>query len=52
MRSYISSSILAVLIKEEARSIIGRRRNRVHLAMTLKMGANVLLLDEPTKIST
>ncbi len=26
----------------------GGERNRVHLAMTLKKGANVLLLDEPT----
>ena len=26
----------------------GGERNRVHLAMTLKSGANVLLLDEPT----
>lgn len=26
----------------------GGERNRVHLAMTLKTGANVLLLDEPT----
>jgi ATPase subunit of ABC transporter with duplicated ATPase domains len=26
----------------------GGERNRVHLAMTLKNGANVLLLDEPT----
>ena len=26
----------------------GGQRNRVHLAMTLKEGANLLLLDEPT----
>jgi ATPase subunit of ABC transporter with duplicated ATPase domains len=26
----------------------GGERNRVHLAKTLKMGANVILLDEPT----
>src|SRR5690606_38645379 len=28
--------------------LTGGERNRVHLAITLKKGANVLLLDEPT----
>ena len=34
--------------KEDRNSVGGGERNRVHLAMILKEGANLLLLDEPT----
>lgn len=34
--------------EKKCRVLSGGERNRLHLAMTLKSGANVLLLDEPT----
>ena len=34
--------------QKKTTAISGGERNRVHLAKTLKSGANVLLLDEPT----
>lgn len=34
--------------QKKVRVLSGGERNRVHLAITLKKGANVLLLDEPT----
>ena len=42
-------SISVVLTRRKnAVSYQGGERNRLHLALTLKSGANVLLLDEPT----
>jgi ATP-binding cassette ChvD family protein len=34
--------------EKKCRMLSGGERNRLHLALTLKSGANVLLLDEPT----
>ena len=34
--------------QKKVKVLSGGERNRLHLAMTLKQGANVLLLDEPT----
>ena len=48
-RAYVARLTSQELIRRK--SVISCRvceRNRLHLALTLKSGANVLLLDEPT----
>jgi sulfate-transporting ATPase len=48
-RAYVSRFNFAGADQEKKISTLsGGERNRVHLAMTLKEGANLLLLDEPT----
>jgi ATPase subunit of ABC transporter with duplicated ATPase domains len=48
-RSYISKFNFSGADQGKKVGVLsGGERNRVHLAMTLKTGANVLLLDEPT----
>jgi energy-dependent translational throttle protein EttA len=48
-RAYVSKFNLAGSDQEKKVGVLsGGERNRVHLAMTLKQGANVLFLDEPT----
>ncbi|MFO7640885.1 MAG: ATP-binding cassette domain-containing protein, partial [Candidatus Competibacteraceae bacterium] len=34
--------------QKQVKTLSGGERNRVHLAKTLKAGANVIMLDEPT----
>ena len=48
-RAYLSKFNFAGADQEKLCGVLsGGERNRLHLALTLKAGANVLLLDEPT----
>lgn len=48
-RAYVSKFNFSGSDQEKKCSVLsGGERNRLHLALTLKSGANVLLLDEPT----
>ncbi|NJM40377.1 MAG: energy-dependent translational throttle protein EttA [Anaerolineae bacterium] len=48
-RAYVASfNFLGSDQQQKVGTLSGGQRNRVHLAKTLKEGANVLLLDEPT----
>jgi ATP-binding cassette ChvD family protein len=48
-RAYVASfNFLGSDQQKKVADLSGGERNRVHLAKTLKLGANVILLDEPT----
>jgi len=48
-RAYVASfNFLGTDQQKLVKNLSGGERNRVHLAKTLKQGANVILLDEPT----
>ena len=48
-RAYVSKFNFSGSDQEKKCGVLsGGERNRLHLALTLKSGANVLLLDEPT----
>ncbi len=48
-RAYVASfNFLGSDQQKQVKLLSGGERNRVHLAKTLKQGANVILLDEPT----
>ena len=48
VRAYISKFNLGTSQQKKLAVLSGGERNRVHLAITLKEGGNVLMLDEPT----
>jgi sulfate-transporting ATPase len=48
VRAYISKFNLGTSQQKKLGVLSGGERNRVHLAITLKEGGNVLMLDEPT----
>jgi len=48
-RAYVASfNFLGADQQKKVKDLSGGERNRVHLAKILKLGANVILLDEPT----